>query len=181
MGLLLGGVLTEYADWRWCLLVNIPIAAVALAAAVPLVPESRAHGDTRYDVPGAVVVTAGLVSLVYGFTRAAEDSWSATGTIAFIAAGVVLLGVFVVIELRSDTRCLPMRILLPDRNRGCFVPRPPTLSARPLRPSSSSRSSSRTASLLTLERVSPPCDHRRRADRRRPAPASDAEPGRQAA
>ncbi|MER7893032.1 MFS transporter [Micromonospora sp. NPDC094482] len=117
VGLLLGGVLTEYASWRWCLLVNILIAAVALAAAIPLVPESRAHGNTRYDVPGAVVVTAGLVSLVYGFTRAAEDGWSATSTLAFIAVGLALLAAFVVIELRSGHPLLPMRILL-DRNRG---------------------------------------------------------------
>ncbi|MFE9689120.1 MFS transporter [Micromonospora sp. NPDC005806] len=117
VGLLLGGVLTEYADWRWCLLVNIPIAAVALAAAIPLVPESRAHGDTRYDVPGALVVTAGLVSLVYGFTRAAEHGWKATATITFIVVGVALLATFVLIELRSRHPLLPMRILL-DRNRG---------------------------------------------------------------
>ncbi|MFI0796839.1 MFS transporter [Micromonospora rubida] len=117
VGLLLGGVLTEYANWRWCLLVNIPVAIIAIIAAIPLVPESRAHGDTRYDVPGAVVVTAGLVSLVYGFTKAAENGWDATATLAFIAAGVVLLAVFVVIELRSSHPLLPMRILL-DRNRG---------------------------------------------------------------
>ncbi|MET8233920.1 MFS transporter [Micromonospora sp. NPDC005298] len=117
VGLLLGGVLTEYADWRWCLLVNIPVAAIAIAFAVPLVPESRAHGDTRYDVPGAVVVTAGLVSLVYGFTKAAEDGWDATATLGFIAAGVVLLAAFVVIELRSNHPLLPLRIIL-DRNRG---------------------------------------------------------------
>ncbi|MFI7605955.1 MFS transporter [Micromonospora sp. NPDC049366] len=117
VGLLLGGVLTEYASWRWCLLVNILIAAVAVAAALPLVPESRAHGNTRYDVPGAVAVTAGLVLLVYGFTRAAENGWSAGSTLAFIAIGLVLLAVFVVIELRSRHPLLPMRILL-DRNRG---------------------------------------------------------------
>ncbi|MEV4824056.1 MFS transporter [Micromonospora sp. NPDC049274] len=117
VGLLLGGVLTEYAHWRWCLLVNIPVAAIAIAFAIPLVPESRAHGNTRYDVPGAVVVTAGLVSLVYGFTKAAEDGWDATATLGFIAAGVVLLAAFVVIELRSNHPLLPLRIIL-DRNRG---------------------------------------------------------------
>ncbi|WP_446215365.1 MFS transporter [Micromonospora sp. IBHARD004] len=117
VGLVLGGVLTEYANWRWCLLVNIPIAAIALLAAIPLVPDSRAHGDTRYDIPGAVVVTAGLVSLVYGFTKAAEDGWDAAGTIGFIAAGLVLLAAFVLIELRSSHPLLPLRILL-DRNRG---------------------------------------------------------------
>ncbi len=117
IGLLLGGVLTEYANWRWCLLVNIPIALIALALAIPLVPESKAHGDTSYDVPGAVVVTLGLTSLVYGFTKAAEDGWNAPATIGFIAAGLLLLALFVVIEQRSRNPLLPLRILL-DRNRG---------------------------------------------------------------
>jgi EmrB/QacA subfamily drug resistance transporter len=117
IGLLLGGVLTEYLDWRWCLLVNIPIAVIGLLAAIPLVPESKAHGNTKYDVPGALTVTLGLVSLVYGFTKAAEDGWSAAGTVGFIAAGVALIGLFVLIELRSKNPLLPMRIIL-DRNRG---------------------------------------------------------------
>jgi EmrB/QacA subfamily drug resistance transporter len=117
VGLVMGGVLTEYANWRWCLLVNIPVAAIAIAAAIPLVPESRAHGDTRYDVPGAVLATLGLVSVVYGFTKAATDGWTATATLGFIAAGVVLLGIFVVVEQSSPNPLLPMRILL-DRNRG---------------------------------------------------------------
>jgi EmrB/QacA subfamily drug resistance transporter len=117
VGLLLGGILTEYANWRWCLLVNIPVALVAVFAAIALVPESRAHGDTKYDIPGAATVTMALVSLVYGFTKAAEDGWSAGPTIAFIAAGVVLLALFVIIELRSSNPLLPLRIVL-DRNRG---------------------------------------------------------------
>jgi EmrB/QacA subfamily drug resistance transporter len=114
VGLLLGGVLTEYANWRWCLLVNIPIA---LALAIPLVPESKAHGDTSYDVPGAVVVTLGLTSLVYGFTKAAEDGWDSPVTLAFIIGGLVLIAVFVLIEQRSRNPLLPLRIVL-DRNRG---------------------------------------------------------------
>jgi EmrB/QacA subfamily drug resistance transporter len=117
VGLLLGGVLTEYANWRWCLLVNIPIAALALALAIPLVQESRATGDTKYDVPGAVVITLGLTSLVYGFTKAASDGWGAAATIAFIAAGVALIAIFVAIEVRSASPLLPLRIIL-DRNRG---------------------------------------------------------------
>jgi EmrB/QacA subfamily drug resistance transporter len=117
VGLLLGGVLTEYANWRWCLLVNIPVALVALVLAVPLVPESKAHGDTSYDIPGAVVVTLGLASLVYGFTKAASDGWGAAVTISFIAAGVVLVAVFVLIERRNRNPLLPLRIVL-DRNRG---------------------------------------------------------------
>ena len=69
VGLLLGGVLTEYADWRWCFWVNLPVAIVAIALAIPIVPESKAPGDTSYDIPGAVLITLGLASFVYGFTR----------------------------------------------------------------------------------------------------------------
>ena len=117
VGLILGGVLTEYTSWRWCLLVNIPVALIAIALAIPLVPESKATGDTKYDIPGAVVVTLGLTSLVYGFTKAAEDGWDAAGTLGFIGAGVALLVLFVFIELRTAQPLLPMRIVL-DRNRG---------------------------------------------------------------
>jgi EmrB/QacA subfamily drug resistance transporter len=117
VGLLLGGVLTEYANWRWCLLVNIPIALVALALAIPLVPESRASGNTRYDVPGAVLITLGLTSLVYGFTKAAGDGWDSPVTLAFIAAGLLLIAVFVLVEQRSKNPLLPLRVVL-DRNRG---------------------------------------------------------------
>jgi len=119
VGLVLGGVLTEYASWRWCLLVNIPIALLALALAVPLVPESKAHGDTTYDVPGAVTVTLGLASLVYGFTEAAkpDKGWDSASTLAFIGGGLVLIAIFVLIERRTKNPLLPLRIVL-DRNRG---------------------------------------------------------------
>ncbi len=116
LGLILGGVLTEYLSWHWCLLVNVPVAIFAVFMAIPLVTESRAEGDRRYDVPGAVTVTLGLVSLVYGFTKAV-DSWTSAETLGFIAAGVVLLVVFVLIETRTSHPLLPMRVVL-DRNRG---------------------------------------------------------------
>jgi EmrB/QacA subfamily drug resistance transporter len=119
IGLILGGVLTEYASWRWCLGVNVPIAVLTAIVAVPIVKESRAHGDTRYDVPGAVLATAGLVSLVYGFTEAAKPNvgWSAPRTLAFLAVAVVLLVAFVVVEARRRNPLLPLRVAL-DRNRG---------------------------------------------------------------
>ena len=117
IGLILGGVLTQYASWRWCLFVNVPIAVVTALAALPIVRESRAHGNTSYDIPGTATVTGGLVSLVYGFTLAAQDGWTSTNTLAFLALAVVLLVAFVVIEVRSANPLLPMRILL-DRNRG---------------------------------------------------------------
>ncbi|WP_433058275.1 MFS transporter [Dactylosporangium sp. CS-033363] len=117
IGLLAGGVLTEYADWRWCLLVNIPIAILAFVAAVPLVRESKASGDTRYDIPGAILATAGQVALVYGFTKAATDGWSSGVTISWLASAVVLLGAFLYWESRTKHPLLPLRVLF-DRNRG---------------------------------------------------------------
>ncbi len=123
IGLLLGGVLTEYLSWRWCLLVNVPIAVAAVALAIPFVRESKASGDTRYDVLGAVTVTGGLVALVYAFTKAApadfrdDAHWTDPGTLAWFAAAAVLLVAFVVIETRVDHPLLPMRVVL-ERNRG---------------------------------------------------------------
>ncbi|MCW2636394.1 MAG: pur [Blastococcus sp.] len=130
VGLLLGGVLTEYADWRWCFWVNLPVAIVAIVLAIPIVPESRAPGDTSYDVPGAVLITLGLASFVYGFTRVAQTSlenaqaggsgesgWSEPWALTFIVVGALLVVAFVVLELRTRNPLLPMRIVL-DRNRG---------------------------------------------------------------
>ena len=116
VGLVLGGVLTEFLSWHWCLLVNVPIAVVAIAAALPLLKESRAEGDNRYDIPGAVLVTAGLASLVYGFSRA-EGGWGRWDTVTFLVLGVILLAVFVRVESRSPHALLPMRVLA-DRARG---------------------------------------------------------------
>lgn len=129
VGLLLGGVLTEYADWRWCFWVNVPVAVIAIAAAIPFVPESKAPGETEYDIPGAVLVTLGLASFVYGFTRVAQASqanaatgstdsaWSNGPALTFIVLGVALIAAFVVVELRVRNPLLPMRLVL-DRNRG---------------------------------------------------------------
>ncbi len=127
IGLIVGGVLTEYASWRWCLGVNVPIALGAALAAVPIVRESRAAGDTRYDIPGAVLATLGLVSLVYGFTEAAKLKdpgrstdvlgWTAGSTLFFLIAAAVLLVAFIAWELRAKNPLLPMRVIL-DRNRG---------------------------------------------------------------
>ncbi len=117
IGLIMGGLLTQYASWRWCLFVNVPIAAVTAIAAVPLVRESRASGNTSYDIPGTATVTGGLVSLVYGFTLAAQDGWAAPHTLVFLAIAAVLLVAFVIIEATSSNPLLPLRVVL-HRNRG---------------------------------------------------------------
>ena len=119
IGLVLGGVLTEYASWRWTLGINVPIAIVTGLFAVSLLTESRATGDRRYDVPGVLLSTLGLVSLVYGFSKAAEEGvgWSDPVTLALLGAAVVLLVSFVLYERRASHPLLPLRVVL-DRNRG---------------------------------------------------------------
>lgn len=117
IGLVLGGLLTQYASWRWCLLVNVPIAIAAFMLAIPNVKESKASGDTRYDIPGAITSTLGLVSLVYGITKAGELGWSDTTTLTWFGVAITLLAAFFVIESRTSHPLLPMNILL-DRNRG---------------------------------------------------------------
>ena len=117
IGLILGGVLTEYFSWRWCLGVNIPIAIVTALFAIPVVKESKAGGEHSYDIPGVLTATLGLFSLVYGFNRAATVGWTATETIGFLVASVVLLTIFVIIEQRVRNPLMPMRVLM-ERNRG---------------------------------------------------------------
>ena len=117
IGLILGGLLTQYASWHWCLLVNVPIAILAFFLAIPNVHESKATGDTRYDIPGAITSSLGLVSLVYGITQVAELGWSDPTTLGWFGASLVLLASFFVIESRTSHPLLPMNILL-NRNRG---------------------------------------------------------------
>ena len=118
VGLILGGALTEYLSWRWCLYVNLPIAVVAIVGGFLLLPrqvrDKDAHG---LDIPGAVLSVAGLVGLVYGLGNAESDGWTSGGTLGFIIAGVVLLAVFVWVETRVASPLLPLRVVL-DRNRG---------------------------------------------------------------
>ena len=117
IGLVMGGLLTQYANWRWCLFVNIFIAAIAFVMAVPIVKESKAEGNTKYDIPGTVLATGGLVSLVYAFTNAASNSWTATSTLVYFAIAAVLLVGFFIYESRTANPLLPMRVIL-HRNRG---------------------------------------------------------------
>lgn len=116
IGLLLGGVLTEFADWRWCLLVNLVFVAIGMVGGALLLHESKAEGENRYDVWGSVTVILGLGSLVYGFTLA-EHGWGSLDTVGFLALGVLLLVAFVVIERRVAQPLLPLRVVV-NRVRG---------------------------------------------------------------
>ena len=117
IGLILGGALTEYFSWRWCLGVNTPIAIVAALLATKFVRESKAEGDNTYDIPGVFTATAGLFALTYGFHEAAISGWSDTLTIGFLMASAVLLVTFVLIEKRVKNPLMPLRVVT-DRNRG---------------------------------------------------------------
>jgi EmrB/QacA subfamily drug resistance transporter len=117
VGLLLGGSLTEFASWRWCLYVNIIIAVVASIGALLLIPHEPRGRRTPLDLPGTATVTAGLVGIVYGFAHADSAGWTAPGTLISLIVGAALVIAFVMIERRVANPLLPMRVVL-DRNRG---------------------------------------------------------------
>lgn len=118
VGLILGGFLTEYLDWRWTFFVNIPFAVVAAAGAWFVIREPEGgRNRSSLDIPGVILSTLGLVSLVYGFTRAESDGWGDAVTVGmFVASGVLLLS-FVLVESRVRAPLLPLRVVT-DRNRG---------------------------------------------------------------
>jgi EmrB/QacA subfamily drug resistance transporter len=117
VGLLLGGFLTEYLSWRWTLYVNVILAVFAVAGAVRLLARQPRDPDVHIDWPGTVLVGAGLVAVVYGFSEAETKSWGAPETIVLLVAGVVLLAAFVLVERRVQHPLLPLRIIL-NRFRG---------------------------------------------------------------
>ena len=116
-GMLLGGILTQYLTWRWCLYVNIPIAVVAAIGGWLVLRDSRSAGKPGFDVLGVVLASGGLVSLVYACTLATSRGWQSSTVVALIAASVALLVTFVAWEARAASPLLPLRIVL-DRNRG---------------------------------------------------------------
>jgi predicted MFS family arabinose efflux permease len=117
IGLLLGGVLTEYLSWRWCLYVNLFFAAIAVTGGAILLGRPPRSGHSRLDIPGAVFVSSGMFCIVYGFSNAATHSWHTPSTWGFLIAGVLLLAIFAWWESRTREPLLPLRVVL-DRNRG---------------------------------------------------------------
>ncbi|WP_329132818.1 MFS transporter [Streptomyces sp. NBC_01476] len=118
VGLILGGVLTEYLNWRWALFVNIAFAVTAVIGALTVIHEpAQGRNRSRLDIPGVVLASAGLVSLVYGFSRAESDGWASGGTIGLLVASVVLLAAFAFVEGKVKAPLLPLRVVT-ERNRG---------------------------------------------------------------
>ncbi len=117
VGLLLGGLLTEYLDWRWCLYVNLVFAGVATVGAFLFLRNDRATHEVHLDIFGVLTVSASMFCLVYGFSNAATHNWHTPSTWGFLAAGVFLLVVFAWWQMRAAHPLLPPRVVL-DRNRG---------------------------------------------------------------
>jgi EmrB/QacA subfamily drug resistance transporter len=117
IGLLLGGILTEYLSWRWCLYVNLVIAVPAALAAMSLLHNQAPAVKPRLDIPGTLTASGGLFAIVYGLANAQTHSWGAALTVGMLAAGVVLVTAFAAIQRRSRNPLLPLRVVL-DRDRG---------------------------------------------------------------
>ena len=117
VGLLLGGALTEYLSWRWCLYVNLIFAGVAFIGGVLLLTRQAPPARPRLDVPGVLLASGGVFCLVYGFANAASRSWATPSTYGFLAVGVALLAGFAWWQGRAAHPLLPPRVVL-DRNRG---------------------------------------------------------------
>ena len=118
IGMLLGGALTEYLNWRYTLYVNVAISVVAIAGAATLIPRHKREADRpSLDIPGTILVSGGLFAIVYGFANVESHAWSAPSTWGFLLGGVALLAAFTQWQARAKHPLLPLRVIL-DRNRG---------------------------------------------------------------
>ena len=116
LGLLIGGALTSYASWRWCMYINLVFAGIAITGGTVLLSRQPRTPGARLDVPGVAAVSSGVFCLVYGFSNAATHGWHTPSTWGFLAAGAALLIVFAAWQTRAAQPLLPPRVIL-DRNR----------------------------------------------------------------
>src|ERR1035437_8104375 len=121
IGLIVGGLLTQYLSWRWCLFVNTPMAIFCLALAIPEIHESKVEGHPHYDVPGALSATIGMVSVVFGVSQASTHGWGSTDSWPYITIGGALLCVFFVIEHYRKQPLLPLRLITNRVRAGSYL------------------------------------------------------------
>ncbi len=120
VGLILGGVLTAELSWRWVLFINVPIG-VAVVLLAPLFIREPDRRSGSLDLPGALTATAGMVTLVYGFIRAASNGWSDRFTVGAFVAALVLLALFLTIEVRARQPLLPLSLLVNRDRAGAYL------------------------------------------------------------
>jgi EmrB/QacA subfamily drug resistance transporter len=112
VGMVGGGVITEFLGWRWVLFVNVPVALAALLPTPAVVPESRNERAPRYlDLAGALTATSGLASLIYAVSEVPDNGWTSTATLGFGTSGGLLLTLFAVAERRSSAPLVPLGVL----------------------------------------------------------------------
>ena len=116
-GLILGGFLTQYLDWRWCLYVNLPIAGLVAFGAFTLIPNQQGAAGVRLDIPGVVLGCGGLVALVYGLGEAGAHGWGSAGVVWPLVIAAALLACFIFWQSKGPNPLLPLRVLN-NRNRG---------------------------------------------------------------
>ncbi|MFF9621861.1 MFS transporter [Streptomyces griseosporeus] len=121
IGLLAGGFLTEYLDWRWCLYVNVPIALLAFAGAWALLAPGERHPDAHLDVPGALLGSGGMLALVYGFSEAASRGWGDALVLTLLFGGLALLALFGLWQTRARVPLLPMTVVKDRQRVGAFL------------------------------------------------------------
>jgi EmrB/QacA subfamily drug resistance transporter len=121
VGLLLGGILTSYLSWRWCLYVNLIFAAVAVVGGLLLITNPPRAQRPRIDIPGTVLASAGLFAIVFGFSRAQTDSWGSPITLVSLAIGVILLTAFVQLQRTVTNPLLPLRVILNRNRAGAYL------------------------------------------------------------
>ncbi|MEI5131528.1 MFS transporter [Streptomyces libani] len=108
VGGLVGGTLTEFLSWRWVLLINVPVGALVLGGAVLWLTESRQGAGRRLDVPGALLVTAGLGLVAYGIVQTETDGWASLSALLPLAAGLVVVAAFLAVEARAKAPLMPL-------------------------------------------------------------------------
>jgi EmrB/QacA subfamily drug resistance transporter len=122
IGLVAGGMLTEWVSWRWVMYVNVPIGLGVIIAAALVLPETLRHTG-RVDVEGAVTSTVGMTALVYGFVHAADAGWASPLTVASFVAAAVLLGAFVLVERRAHAPITPLALFADSTRAAAYLGR----------------------------------------------------------
>jgi EmrB/QacA subfamily drug resistance transporter len=121
IGMLVGGLLTEYLNWRWCLYVNAPVALLAVTGALVLLKDPGRRAGAQLDIVGAVLGTAGVLSIVYGLSEAESRDWVDPLVLSLLVGGVVILGIFALWQTRARTPLLPLHILKDRQRAGAYV------------------------------------------------------------